>query len=135
MSIIKVPNESIAGGIYVSAFDYLAPDINRPDIFSDRTSIKSSISRGQNRPSTVAQVLSTLGLVVLSGFLFVTIVAWATVLQSYLDSIFINPIINSLTVSRLWYAGIVTAITLIVLIISVWFFIIYKREHPSNDQN
>lgn len=132
MSLIRTPNESIAAGIYISNFDFLSPDINRPDVFSDRTTIKSSISKGKNKPSTTAQVLSSIGLIILSGFLFVTIVAWATVLQSYLDSYFINPIITSLTKSRLWYAIIVTILTIIVLIITISLYIIYKNEHPSN---
>lgn len=109
---ISNTNNALAGGIYLS------PTINRPDVFINRTNIKSSIYRGLPGGSD-AKVWSTLALVILSAFIFVTIVAWATVLQSYLDSRFINPIIGPLITSRLWYAVIVTVITVFLLVAAI----------------
>lgn len=128
------PGEAIAGGIYSSVFDYLQPTINRPDIFEERTSMKSSIYRGRQKSDTTLHVISTLSLVILSGFLFITIVAWAAVLQSYIDSKVINPIIATVTKARLWYALIVTIITIIVLTIALWLYFSYKNSHPDTSE-
>ena len=123
------PGEAIAGGIYSSVFDYLQPSINRPDIFEERTSMKSSIYKGKQKSDTTIQVISTLSLVILSAFLFITIVAWATVLQSYIDSRVINPIIAPVTKARLWYAIVVTIITIVVLTLALWLYFSYKNNH------
>lgn len=123
-------NTAFSGGIYASVYDYLQPGINRPDIFEDRTTIKSSISRG-NVGSTNSQVIYTLGLVILSGFLFVSIVGWAAVLQTYIDYKIVNPIIKSVVTARLWYAGIVTIITIIVLAVALYLYYSYKNKHPT----
>lgn len=123
------PGEAIAGGIYSSVFDYLQPSINRPDIFEERTSMKSSIYKGKQKSDTTIQVISTLSLVILSAFLFITIVAWATVLQSYIDSRVINPIIAPVTKARLWYAIVVTIITVVVLTLALWLYFSYKNNH------
>ena len=125
------PGEAVAGGIYSSVFDYLQPNINRPDIFEERTTAKSSIYKGQPKSSTAIQVISTLSLVILSAFLFITIVGWAAVLQTFIDSKVINPIIEPVVRARLWYAIIVTIITIIVLGIALWLYFNYKNTHPD----
>ena len=114
-------NNALGGGVYMSAFDYLSPSVNRPDVFLDRTNIKSSIYRGKPGGSDT-KVWATLALVILSAFIFVTIVAWATVLQSYLDAKIVNPIIGPLVTSRLWYAVIVTIITIVLLVGAVFLY-------------
>lgn len=119
--------EASAGTVITSSFDYLKPEINRPDLFEERTSMRSSISRRSDQ-----QIGITIMTVVLSAFIFVTIVGWFTLLQTYYDSIVVNDIISALVTSRFYYAVTATFITLTALIIFWYIYMnIVKNKNPD----
>lgn len=117
--------EPLGGVVVTSSFDYLNSAINRPDIFADQTTLKSGITKSLPRSTNVVVSIMT---VILSAFIFVTIVGWFTVLQSYYDSIFVNTIISSLVRSRIYYAATATGITIIAFFI---FFMVYQYMHKN----
>jgi hypothetical protein len=108
------PNKEAIGGIVaMSSMDYLNPLINRPDLFEETTTVRSSILK---TPPKATSIIATLMTIVLSGFIFVTIVGWFSLLQAYYDSILVNAVIAPLVRARLYYAVTVTVITLIVFV-------------------
>jgi hypothetical protein len=122
------------GAVITSAIDFLQPEINRPDVFTERSVARGGILKGKPRnlssdPATPGwvSIVSSLMLIVLSAFIFVTIVGWFTVIQSALDAHFINSIIEAQTTSRLYYAGIATVITLLVMLLFIWIYVQYLR--------
>lgn len=118
--------QAFDGAIVPAIFDNLEAEINRPDLFLDQTTQRSGIKRSDRNLQREHQLISAIVVVALSGFLFITVVGWATVLQSYLDSKFVNPVIANVTKSRLYYAIIVTIITIIVVIVVAYIFLKYQ---------
>jgi hypothetical protein len=117
--------EAIGGIVATSSMDYLNPLINRPDLFEENTTVKSSILKTAPKST---QLITTLMTIVLSAFIFVAIVAWFTLLQAYYDSILVNAVIAPLVRARLYYAITVTVITVIVFGIFMYIYMKYV-EH------
>lgn len=127
-----------AGGVVpvVTILDYLKPEINRPDLYAQKAypmptragSSQSSKSiqidkADDSLRSPIISLYYTVGLIVLSAAIFITLSAWANALLSWLDSIYVSPVINSVTRSRVYFATIVTGISLIViaLLLFIWY--------------
>lgn len=125
--MINPSKEAIAGIVATSSMDYLNPVINRPDIFEESTTVKSSILKTPPKSGQNTQLIATLMTVVLSGFIFVTIVGWFSLLQAYYDSILVNPVIAPLVRARFYYAVTVTVITLIVFGIFLYIYSNYIK--------
>ena len=104
-------------------FDYLKPEFNRPDIYSEQSTIKGP--HGSSRKDQ--SIISNLLIIVISALIFITLIAWADVLRSYIDSIHVNEIIKSQTKSRLWFAIFITLISCFSLTILYYFYYIYKQ--------
>jgi hypothetical protein len=127
--MVNPGKEALSGIVATSSMDYLNPAINRPDIFEESTTVKGSILRtppkGGSAPSKNVQLITTLMTVILSGFIFVTIVGWFSLLQAYYDSILVNAVIAPLVRARLYYAITVTVITLVVFGIFLYIYFEY----------
>jgi len=137
-------NNNGGGGVVpiISMFDYLQPSINRPDLFA-QTAYPTSIGGGSALKSlqrndaegkeraTYITLYYTLGLIVVSAGIFISLAAWAGVLLSWLDSIYVNSVIQIVTQSRLYYAIIVTIISIIVIIILlyIWYFFTIENKN------
>lgn len=109
--------------VYIPFTDYLDPQINRPDLFEERVEPREGLHVGKNGHKQ--NFMKTLALVLISAFIFISIVGWASLLQSFLDYKIIDPIIKNVAISRLWYAIIVTLVA-IILIITMWFLFFHK---------
>lgn len=120
----------------VTIFDYVRPEINGPDLFEQQA---YQIQRGGGgSPASVQRhkanssidrspfigLFYTLGLILVSAAIFITLVAWSNVLLSWLDSQYVNPIISSVTTSRLYFATIITIISVIVvtILLLIWYY-------------
>lgn len=124
----------------IAMFDYLQPGINRPDLFEQQAypiakggggstrSLQHDTANSKER-SPLATVYYTLGLIVASAVIFITIGAWSNVLLSWLDSIYVSPLVSAVTTSRLYFALIMTAITIVVvaLAILIWYFFTVQK--------
>ena len=145
--------DAVGGGVAAAGavstptmFDYLNPDVNRPDLFAAKAYPIQNMGGGSSsrkrsfqtdrkddsdhRPLYVT-LFYTIGLIVLSALIFITFVSWANVLLSWLDSIYISPIIATATKSRLYYAVIITAISLIViaLLLGLWYYYTIYQDY------
>lgn len=118
-------NEALSGIVATSSFDYLDSTINRPDMFEETNTAKGSILKTPPHPQNLVATIMT---IILSGFIFVTIVGWFSLLQAYYDSLFINEIITALVKSRLYYAITVTLITIVVFGSFLYFYIYYFHK-------
>ena len=144
MNVIN--NGNAAGGAVTVAtmFDYLQPEINRPDMFQQRaypiisgsgssTAINSVQKYKTNNPeerSPFVSLFYTLGLIVVSASIFVSISAWSNVLLSWYDSMFVSTVVQPVTKSRLYFAITVTVISIVVIIILLilWYEYAIKRK-------
>lgn len=99
-------------------FDYLKPELNRPDIYSEQSTIKSPRGPSGKNQSFISNIL----IIVISALIFITLIAWADVLRSYIDSININEIIKSQTKSRFWFAIFITLISCFTCLILYYFY-------------
>lgn len=104
------------GAVYTS-LDYLRRDNFRPNEFEDTTTIKPHLVSA-NKNST--KIISILSLIILSALIFIAVVAWATVLQTYLDTSIVTSDLLSTAESRLCYASIITIITILAALIYYW---------------
>jgi len=110
--------------------DYLQPEINRPDLYEQQSFIVKDIrgpSASQMNKSDVT-ILYTIGIIILSAVIFITFVSWADVLRSYFDSKYINPIIETQTKARIYYAITITLISLIIVVLLFWAWLYFKRR-------
>ena len=107
-----------------SAFEYL--DINRPDLFSEKSTVKQT----KGVVKTEENILTTIIIVFVSAMVFITLVAWADLLRSYLDSKIIDKIIEKQTKSRFIFAMAVTFITIMIFILCSW---IYQSYHEKKN--
>lgn len=164
-------NPSGVGGVIpvVAMFDYLQPDINRPDLFTQRAyplvggggggsaalrsiqrnkstgdvtiekyrpgdenstlySIQRHKSSGTER-SPIATVYYTLGLIVVSAAIFLSLAAWSNVLLSWYDGIYVSHVVDPVTKSRLYFAITITIIAMIVitLLLLIWYYFTIQR--------
>jgi len=109
-------------------FDYLDPKLNRPDLYSEQSTIKSKRAVSKPGQSVIANLL----VIIMSSLIFITIFAWADVLRSYLDSLHVNEIIKNQTNSRIWFAILATLITCLSLVI-IYYFYYDIKQHGHKD--
>ncbi len=113
-------SRSGAGGTVItsSLLEYLKPEINRPDIFEERTLVKGGIvKKGSSSKTNIAVTLLT---ITLSAFIFVTIVGFASILQAYFDVIVVDDQIWPVVVSRFYYSIVFLFITIILTILFLY---------------
>lgn len=142
-------NNTAAGGAVpiVNVFDYLRPEINRPDLFEQQayqiqgggggntrslmrnigSQTPQSVQRydaSGNERSPLLSLYYTVGLIVLSAAIFLTLAAWSNVLLSWFDSMYVSPIVSTVTRSRLYFAITITIISLLVIValIALWYY-------------
>lgn len=124
----SIPFQGRGGTISTSSLlDYLRPDIARPDIYERESYIVKDI-HGSNLSSETRKradntFIYTVGIILLSALIFITFVAWADVLRSWYDSMFVNSIISTETISSLYYAITITIISIVITIILLLFWI------------
>lgn len=143
-----------AGGVVpiVNMFDYLQPDINRPDLYYQQAypiqgggggntrsltrsgggatqSIQRDTANGQERSPNVS-LYYTIGLIVLSAAIFLTLAAWSNVLLSWFDSIYVSPVVSAVTTSRLYFALTLTIISIIVItiLLLLWYYFTLQKN-------
>lgn len=125
MSVVR---DSTAGGFI--SMDYLRSEINRPDLYEEQTTMRSSILR---KKLDTSNIVITIGTIIISAFIFITIVAWASVLQSFFDYLFINAIILSQFKARLVYAVVITIISFVLCtILLYWYINHYNPKHNNS---
>jgi len=143
-------NASGAGGAVpiVSVLDYLLPEINRPDLYYQRAypvqsigsgaakslaqrsldntnniqSIQRQDASGKER-SPLMSLYYTIGLIVLSAAVFLTLAAWSNVLLSWYDSIYVSPAVSSITKARLYF---VITLTIISILVVTFLFLLWR---------
>lgn len=103
-------------------FEYL--DTNRPDLFSEKSTVKQT----KGVVKTDENILTTMLIVFVSAVIFITLVAWADVIRSYLDSKIIDKVIEKQTRSRLIFALTMTYLSIIVFLICAY---IYQKFHEK----
>lgn len=118
----------------VALMEYLRPEINRPDLFEERSFVVKDI-KGPNTQKLVAmqspnqeiwrKIYSTIGLILLSAAIFITFVSWTDVLRSWFDSFVINPIIEVQLKARIYYALTITAISIFICAIIIYLWLHY----------
>jgi len=128
-------NVGQGGGGTVSTstiIDYLRPDINRPDIFEERSVVVkdvhgSSNDKSQNdQSSKYKNLLYTVVIIIVSAIIFILAISWTDVLRSWFDTKYVNPIIQEQYLSRLYFAITITIIGLVLLLLMglLWYYII-----------
>lgn len=152
-------NNSGAGGAVpvVNILDYLQPTINRPDLYYQRAYPVQSIGSGTTKSllkangmditnqssnqsiqrhkatgeerSPLMSVFYTVGLIIASAAIFLTLAAWSNVLLSWYDSIYVSPALSSITKSRLYFAITLTIISIIVIVVLLllWYYYTIHR--------
>lgn len=110
--------ESYAAGTVpttVGAFDYIRPDIaQRPDLFQRDTTPGRGV--GHPREPRESQLLTTISVVLLSVFLFVTVVAWLEVPRAVVNSRLVSATIGPTVAASAIYAAIVTGVSFVSLL-------------------
>lgn len=125
----------MSGAVPTAALmEYLRPEINRPDLFEERSFVVKDI-KGPNTQKLVAmqspnqeiwrKIYSTIGLILLSAAIFITFVSWTDVLRSWFDSFVINPIIEVQLKARVYYALTITAISICICAIIIYLWLHY----------
>lgn len=133
-------SQGAAGSIPTgTVLDYLSEDINRPDLYEERsfivkdihgpsdrrkTSSVVALGTGTASPSTkgrnLGSLLYTIGIIILSAAIFITLVSWSDVLRSWFDTKYVNPIIGDQLKSRIYFATTITIISIIVISLLLW---------------
>lgn len=137
-------SSSGAGGAVPVAtiLDYLQPNINRPDLYYQRAyPIAGGGGGGSNRALSVQRnkadtterppiysVYYTLGIIVLSAAIFISLVAWSNALLSWVDSIYVSPALRPVTVARIQFAWIMTGIALIVIGLALFLWYVFTIQ-------
>jgi hypothetical protein len=142
-------NLAVAGSIpTINIIDYLQPNINRPDLYFQASyplqggggggatksimksagigstqSIQRTNSLGNER-SPIISLLYTIGLIILSASIFLTLGAWSNTLLSWYDSIFVNEVVYPVTKSRFYFAITLTFISFVIIItlVGAWYY-------------
>lgn len=134
-----------AGGAVTTAamFEYLRPEINRPDLFeraaysipnptggNPKGLSKTTVPTVTTNRSSLVSIFYTFGLIIISAAIFVTIAAWSNTLLSWLDSIYVSSLIAAATKARLYFALLMTLISLVVIItlLLIWYYYVNERE-------
>ena len=130
---------SSGGSVPTATFlDYLRPEVSRPDIYEERSFLVKDLHgpnpkdrRDKSKPNTnkLGTLLYTIGVIILSALIFVTIIAWVDVLRSWFDSKYVNSIISIQTKSRIYFSITITIIALIIGGFLVWFWL--TRSHVT----
>lgn len=132
--------QGAGGTVPVSTIlDYLRPEISRPDLYEERSFIvkdihgPSSMSRRQTdgydksiqrgRDNTIVY---TIGIIILSAAIFITLVAWTDVLRSWYDSKYVNAIIAQQTRSRIYYATTITIIAIVLILVLFFLYFAFR---------
>ena len=120
-----------AGAITASTVDFLQDDILQPDFFEERSLFSKSI-RGAPRSVGASAtpeknwsgLLYTVGIIILSAAIFITVVGWLEVLRTLLDSVYVNDVIKTQIKSRVYYALIVSTLSLLVvaILVGLWYY-------------
>ncbi len=111
---------------------YVRPDIFqvvRPDLIPQGLQGKELLmDRNIHGPVSSHQetIVYTIGVIVISAFIFITLISWADVLRSLFDSKYIDPILSARIRSTLYYAITVTIISVILVAILVLMWLYYK---------
>jgi hypothetical protein len=105
----------------ISSLDYLKPEINRPDLFEERTTLKSSIKKSGSSDSSV---LITILTIIWSAFVFITLISIFTLLQTFFDKLVLGDSLTPLVESRFYYC-----ITTIFVSIIASFFLWYVYQN------
>ena len=121
MSAGAVANGRAGFAASVPALQFLQGEALRPDLFEEAT----APGRGVMRPATGAAgggLAGTLGIIFLSAFIFVTLVAWLEVVRAYIDARVVNEVIYETARARVYYALAVTAIAAsgLLLMFAIW---------------
>lgn len=132
---------SLGGAVpTISVIDYLSPTINRPDLYANNSypipkstggTLTGAANKKNSESSAFTSIIYTFGLITVSACLFVIIVAWANVLQTWLDSVYVSQVVDPVTHSRFVFACLVSLIGLLIIIIlvSVWYYIFIKNNN------
>lgn len=114
-----------SGTIAISNFDLLRNDLNRPDLFEERTSMRFGAHRSnsQNRGNIGIALLTVLA----SASIFVWFISIATLIQTALDAVVVNDIISTLVTSRFYFVVVTTFLMIIVLI---FVYYVYMNIRP-----
>ena len=126
--------DAAAGTVITAGFDYLTPEVNRPDLFEERYTMRSSAGRRSN-PNSSNQILITLITVIYSAIIFASIISWFGLLQVYYDSIVVSDVITPLIESRFYYAVTVTFVTLAAGILFYYIYVNIRPEPHSRHQS
>jgi hypothetical protein len=129
-----------------STVDFLQDDIIDPDFFEERTlfpkGVRTATSRNTSNEKNWSGLLYTVGIIILSAAIFVTVVAWLEVLRSLLDSIYVKDDMNKDVIkthikSRLYYALIVTTLSLTVstILLGLWYYEILMPQQRSQKRS
>ncbi len=145
-------NGSGAGGAVpvINILDYLQPSINRPDLYyqraypiqqggggnvrslmnSDNQSIQRTKASGEERSPAIS-LYYTIGLILVSAFIFLTLAAWSNTLLSWYDTLYVSPALEPVTQSRLYFALTMTAISFFVVIflLLIWYYFTIQQGH------
>jgi H+/Cl- antiporter ClcA len=99
--------------------DYLRPDVFRPDLYEKEfvRDIHGPSDRRSRNP-----LIYTIGIIIISALIFISLVAWADVLRSWFDSQFVNSIIAAETTSTLYYAITVSVFCIALIILLLWIY-------------
>ena len=122
----------VGGGVVaLNAMDYI--NLNRPDIYTEKSVVKGGILKTPPKQNKVAppwvNLVTSIMLIVLSAFIFACVISALTVVQSALDAHFINEVIHVQTTSRLYYAGITLVITLLITALFLYIYMAYIFPH------
>jgi len=108
----------------ISSLDYLKPEINRPDLFEEKTTLKASIKKTGPKDSSLLVTTLT---IIWSAFVFITLISIFTLLQSFFDKLVLGDSLTGLVESRFYYC-----ITTIFISIIASFFLWYIYQNNKN---
>lgn len=101
-------------------------EVYQPD---QKRSLQRHNSQGKERTHLMT-LYYTIGLIVLSAAIFLSLAAWSNVLLSWYDSIYVSPAVATITQARLYFAITLTVISLVVIIILLflWYYFTIHRK-------
>jgi hypothetical protein len=115
-------------GAVVAPNIYLDEEIGRPDLYTKRMTLDSDITKGHHTTKIFRNIL----VIVMSAFIFISIVGWANVLKIGYDTLWVNEVILPEFYSTLYYAATVTGISLIGCSIIYWLLVREELPHAKD---
>lgn len=94
---------------------YLESGINRPDLYELESKVRNT--RGVVRRE---QGIAGFFIIIVSCLIFITIVAWADALRSYIDSFYVDEKITKVFKSRMLFAFICTIVSVLMCLYSYY---------------